>query len=176
MTEWLPERSRNGGVDEIPLPMTGARLWLSGKHFVGPDVEAALERTGATTIVCLNEFHEIDDRYPNYVQWLRANDGARAIWFPIPDLHAPSVERALPLLDGLIDRLSAGEGLLVQCGAGIGRAGTIAVAVLLRLGMPLEVALTTVADHRPAAGPEAGSQRQLLETLAAMGGSNDVAG
>ena len=61
MTEWLSERSRNGGIDEVPV-VTSGQLWLCGKHFVGPDPEGTLARTGASVIVCLNERHELDAR------------------------------------------------------------------------------------------------------------------
>lgn len=162
---WPGPRSAHGGVDEIPLGGVTGRLWLAGKHFVGPDPLAALATTGADVIVCLNEAHELTERYPSYVAWLRAE--ARAMWHPIPDLHAPSLREALVLLDDLEARARAGQGLLVHCGAGIGRAGTIAVGLLLRLGVPLADGLTTVSSHRPTAGPEAGSQRALLEELAA---------
>ena len=72
MSGWLSERSRNGGIDEVVLP-DGARgrLWLCGKHLVGPDPVGTLERTGATTIVCLNEIGELAIRYDDYVDWLR---------------------------------------------------------------------------------------------------------
>ena len=56
--------------------------------------------------------------------------------------------------------------MLLHCGAGIGRAGTIAIAVLLAMGEPLDGAARTVADHRPMAGPEAGAQTDLLTALA----------
>ena len=45
VSTWPDERSRNGGVDEIPIPGEG-RLWLCGKHFVGPDAEAVVELVG----------------------------------------------------------------------------------------------------------------------------------
>ena len=37
--DWVKERSRNGGADEVPLPAgaTAGRLWLCGKHFVGAE-------------------------------------------------------------------------------------------------------------------------------------------
>jgi len=68
--------------------------------------------------------------------------------------------------DQLLPRLEQGEGVLLHCGAGIGRAGTIAIAVLLAMGEPLDVARRTVADHRPMAGPEAGAQSELVTALA----------
>jgi hypothetical protein len=162
---WLTGRSRDGGVDEIPQARPG-RLWLAGKHAVAPDPEAQLLALGATSIVCLNERHELADRYPDYVRWLGAEAPARAHWVPIHDLHAPGVAVATALVREVDGRLARGEGVILHCGAGIGRAGTIAVAVLLAQGVPLEDALATVAAHRPMAGPEAGAQRDLLDTLA----------
>jgi protein-tyrosine phosphatase len=164
---WLDERSRNGGVDEVPLPIPGGRLWLCGKHFVGPDPEQALARTGAAAIVCLNEAAELRGRYPDYVAWLTANAPDRAIWFPVPDLHAPTVEAVRPLLDEIGRRLAADEGVLLHCGAGVGRAGTIAAAVLMTLAVPRPDALGLVAASRPTAGPQAGVQTDLLEALEA---------
>jgi len=54
----------------------------------------------------------------------------------------------------------------VHCAAGVGRAGTTAVAILLLLGVDVETALTTVRTHRPMAGPEVGSQLDLITELA----------
>jgi protein-tyrosine phosphatase len=160
------ERRRHGGADEIPLPRGPGRLWLCGKHFIGPDPEAALAVLGATTVVCLNQEPELAERYPDYVAWLRAEAPDRAVWFPIPDLHAPDVAVMRPLFEGLCERLDEGERLLLHCGAGIGRAGTMAAGILLLLGATSSEALDTVAAHRPMAGPEAGAQRNLLLALA----------
>ena len=166
---WRPTaRSKDGGIDEIPLPAAVAgRLWLCGKHAVGPDPEAALARVGADTIVCLNEAGELEDRYPAYVAWLRAQPASRAVWFPVPDLHAPELAAVVPMLDDLHRRLGDGDALLVHCGAGIGRAGTVATALLIGLGLGEADALRHVAAHRPMAGPEAGSQREFVTALAA---------
>lgn len=163
---WPDDRSRHGGVDEVPLPHGAGRLWLCGKHYVGPDAEAAMAGVGATTIVCLNERRELADRYPAYVEWLERNRPARALWHPIPDLHAPPLEEVDGLLDELHRRLDGGEGLLLHCGAGIGRAGTIAAALLVTMGVSAAEAVATVAAHRPMAGPEAGAQADLLDALA----------
>ena len=168
MTGWpASERSRNGGVDRVSLPDSPGGLFLCGKHFVGPDPEGAIARVGATVVVCLSEEPELDDRYPEYVSWLRVNQPARAVWFPIPDLHAPAVDDAEQMLEQLRARLEDGATLLVHCGAGIGRAGTIAAALLITMGLELDDALATVAAHRPTAGPEVGAQADLLTALAA---------
>jgi protein-tyrosine phosphatase len=167
MSAWPAGRSLHGGVDEIPLPAgIRGRLWLCGKHFVGPDPETALSQVGATAIVCLTERPELDQRYPDYVNWLQANQPDRALWWPIPDLHAPGLDDAVDLLDDLRSRLSSGQTLLVHCGAGIGRAGTIAAGLLITFGFSVQAAVGHVAAQRPMAGPEAGAQTELLRGLA----------
>ncbi len=161
--EWPSGRSRHGGVDRVPLPERPGALWLAGKRFVGPDPEAAMAEVGAAGVVCLCEAFELDDRYPRYVEWLRRD--RRALWYPIPDLHAPAAGEAGALAGRIDRRLAAGETLLMHCGAGIGRAGTVAAAVLIHAGRSLEEALATVAAARPMAGPEVGAQSDLLVEL-----------
>ena len=123
--------------------------------------------TGADMIVCLCERPELTDRYPAYVEWLelQARPDGQAVWFPIPDLHAPSLERVRPFLDELGGHVQAGRSLLMHCGAGIGRTGTMAAALLMHMGIPHEEALSNVASARPMAGPEVGAQTQLLALL-----------
>jgi protein-tyrosine phosphatase len=165
MTDWWrSERSRNGGADEIPLPGAG-RLWLCGKHFVGPDPDEALRRTSTSAVVCLSEAYELSPRYPSYVHWLEANAGDRAVWHPIPDLHVPGPDELDRLLVALRQRLDAEDGLLVHCGAGMGRAGTIATALLIKMGVSGDAALRTVRESRPGAGPQTAEQAQLLAEL-----------
>lgn len=167
--DWRSGRSLDGGIDRVPVPATAGKMLLCGKHLIGPDPVATLERLGVDTVVCLSQQHELVDRYPHYLDWL-AQAGEAAIWLPIPDLHAPPLAQAEHLADEILRRLDLGHTVLVHCGAGIGRAGTIAAAVLLRRGVALDDALHTVADCRPMGGPEAGAQRALLDDMAAQGG------
>ncbi len=168
---WPRGRALDGGVDEIPLPGGPGRLSLCGKQFVGPDPEAALARARADRIVCLCERQELVDRFPRYVAWLttHADEGdVGAIWFPIPDLHAPGLATVRPFLDRLRSGVAAGHGFLMHCGAGIGRAGTMAAALLMTMGADRAASIATVARHRPMAGPEAGSQEHLLVQLESL--------
>ena len=169
MKDWLGPRGRNGGIDNIPLPRSSGALSLCGKHAIGPDRAAAMAGCGATTVVCLVEDYELADRYPDYLAWLRASAGTDAVWFPIHDLHAPGLIAAEPLIVELVRRLDGGEHLLMHCAAGIGRAGTMAVCVLIEYGMSLPEALAHVALHRPMAGPEVGAHRDLVTAWAQRG-------
>jgi protein-tyrosine phosphatase len=153
----------DGGIHEIPLPSLGGRLWLCGKHFIGPDPERVLESLSADHVVCLVHEHELRDRYDGYITWLQSTD--RATWYPIYDLSSPSLAEILPLYQGVVDRLSRNESVIVHCAAGIGRAGTLAVAVCQLSGMPLNEALAHVRQYRPGAGPEVGSQLDAVVAL-----------
>ncbi len=163
---WPSGRARDGGIDRVPVPAVSGALWLCGKHLVGPDPEAALAKVGATGIVCLTERHELADRYPAYVDWLAGAGAERSRWHPIPDLHAPPLTAATELLSALADDLANGQHLIMHCAAGIGRAGTMAVGLLMVLGLDRDQALEVVAAARPMAGPEVGAQRDLVDALA----------
>ena len=63
-------------------------------------------------------------------------------------------------------RLASGVGIVIHCGAGVGRAGTVAAALLVRTGATLDDALDTIAAHRPMAGPQTLAQALFLEELA----------
>jgi protein-tyrosine phosphatase len=163
---WLGDRGRDGGIDTVPLPLAIGGLSLCGKHAIGPDHDSAMARCGATTVVCLVEPAELSDRYPAYVDWLEANRHGAVVWFPIHDLHAPTLAATMPLLHELIRRLENDEHLLMHCAAGIGRTGTLAVCLLMMMGVSTDEALAHVAAHRPMAGPEVGAQRELVAALA----------
>lgn len=171
MAAWPGARATDGGIDNIPLHdlpyYAGAgELWLAGKHAVGADPVAAMQRVGITTIVCLTERHELSERYPDYVSWLDQKDNKAAIWHPIPDLHAPSIGDAQRLCADLMQRLAKGERLLIHCAAGFGRTGTLAACLLITLGATEADALALIAHRRPMAGPEVGAQRNLVRTFA----------
>jgi protein-tyrosine phosphatase len=156
----------DGGIHEIPLPDVAGRLWLCGKHAIAPDPSALLDRVGAEHVVCLVERFELSNRFPEYVRWLESSDSAT--WFPIADLDFVSVDAICGLLHSVRDRLRSGQSIIAHCAAGRGRAGTLAVAVCLELGMTLDSALGHVRRHRPGAGPEVGAQMTFVESWDTM--------
>ena len=154
-------------IDRVPLPGTDGALWLCARKDVAPDPDAALAwADGASTVVCLLPVNELETRCPEYVEWLRANRAQRALWFPIRDFSAESADATMPFLRIVVDRLEAGEGVLMHCALGQGRAGTMAVCLLMLLGATPDDALRTVAAHRAFAGPATGSQWALVEDVA----------
>ncbi|MEQ8440075.1 MAG: tyrosine-protein phosphatase [Ilumatobacter fluminis] len=153
-------------IDRVPLPSTDGSLWLCGLRDVADDPDAVLASTGASTVICLNERHELERRAPYYADWLRSNQPGRALWFPIRNFHAESADATMPLLDLVVERLERGEGVVMHCAMGQGRAGTMGVCLLMRLGATSEQALATVAAHRMFAGPGDGAQWALVDDIA----------
>jgi len=159
-----------GGIDEIPLPAgVGGRLWACGFSVVGPDPERALALTGATTLVCLLERDEIDRRFPGYGDWLADSGEYDAWWFPIEDHDVVDDATMAGWVDDVVQVLLDGDGVIVHCGAGLGRAGILAALVLCRLGSAVDAALATVRASRPGAGPQSHAQLTQVRRLGAAG-------
>ena len=153
-------------IDGIPLPSTAGSLWLCGLRDIVERPDAVLSNLGASTVVCLNERTELLRRSPAYLHWLQANQPERALWFPIRNFHAESADATMPFLDMIVERLERGDGVIMHCALGRGRAGTMAVCLLMMLGAAEEEALRTVAGHRVFAGPADSSQWALVEDVA----------
>jgi protein-tyrosine phosphatase len=154
-------------IDRIPLPSTDGSLWLCGRDDIALDPDAALAYAdGATTAVCLLPIQELETRYPTYVEWLRDNKAGRALWFPIRNFRAESADATMPFLRMILNRLEAGEGVVMHCAMGQGRAGTMAVCLLMMLGATRDEALETVAANRLAAGPVGDWQWALVDDVA----------
>lgn len=155
----------DGGIHEIPLDGTVGKLWLCGKHFIGPDVESVRSKLDIHYVVCLVEEHELVDRYDPYVQWHRDNAGNPSVWFPIHDLTYPAFDDVIEFVEHVTELVRDKGSIVVHCAAGIGRAGTTATAILMMLGMPMHDAMAHVRAHRPMAGPESGAQEEFIRQL-----------
>ena len=158
-------------IDRIPLPRTDGQLHLCGLRDVADAPAAAmLAAGGATTIVCLNQLDELERRHPSYAEWVRANKGGSVLWYPIRNFSAPPADHIVPFLNLIVARLDGGEGVVMHCAMGQGRAGTMAVCLLILLGATPEEALDTVARHRLYAGPGEPSQWRLVRGVAELAG------
>lgn len=156
-------------IDRIPLPIDRGALWLCARRDVATDPDAALAWAAAHAIACLLPVDEMEMQAPSYVGWLREHRGGKALWYPVSNYGAPSASSAIPFLRMIEARLRAGEGVLMHCTAGQGRAGTMAVAVLMLLGMSRDDAVRAVRSHRAFAGPGSSSQVAfILDVEAAL--------
>lgn len=159
-----------GGIHEIPMDSVGigvpGRMFVCGKHHIGPDVRAVLAETGDAHVVCLVERHELQHRYDAYLEWLDVSNDDEATWFEIHDMHPPRFADGLQLFTRLAGLLSSGRNIVIHCAAGIGRAGTTAAGTLMVMGLhSADAAVAHVGAHRPMAGPQTMAQQVFLVEL-----------
>jgi protein-tyrosine phosphatase len=122
---------------------------------------------GLQAIVCLATSQEVRAKSPSYAAALNAKAIPCSVEaFPIPDFGVPDDREAFwSLALKIATQLRAGGRVLIHCGAGIGRTGTLATCALLALGLPTAVAEQAVS----AAGshPETAEQKRLVSWFAA---------
>ncbi len=149
----------------MPLGGMPGALILAGLDAVGPDPSGLLEHVGAQTIVCLQTDDELQRRFPAYLDWLRHPEPYEAVRAQIEDHLVIDDRDMASLIRAVLRRLGRGEGVVVHCGAGWGRAGLVAALVLVALGSGRDSALDRVRAARPAAGPQSPEQYQQLDRL-----------
>lgn len=92
--------------------------------------------------------------------------GLRSLWLPIADVSVPSdIEATTALIDGIVERMSRSETIVVHCLAGRGRSGTIAACCLVATGRAPAEAIRLVRKVRPGA-VEVESQVEFVKRFA----------
>lgn len=86
---------------------------------------------------------------------------------PTPDRHVPDRQTMIHLAAALAQRLTEGGAIAVHCRHGIGRASTLAAAILVQEGLSAENAWARITAARRLPVPDTQAQRDLITTLAA---------
>jgi protein-tyrosine phosphatase len=98
---------------------------------------------------------------------LSASRDVRFFSLPIPDRDVPTSDAgAIDLARELLDELMHGRNVLIHCRQGVGRAGTIAAAVLVAGGDNPDNAFARISLARGVETPETEPQRRWLERMA----------
>jgi len=155
----------SGGVHRIPVSRSPGSLYLCGLDVVGPEPAAILEHLDASTLICLLTDVEIFTRYPDYLEWLNYPEPFEALRLPTEDHLVATDDSVASLVMAITDRLRDGDHVLVHCGAGWGRAGVIAVLVMVAAGALVDDAIRDLRAARPAAGPQSMEQDLQIERL-----------
>jgi hypothetical protein len=113
-------------------------------------------------IVCLAPASEIREKSPPYSRAI--DSGAvpcQLLRFEIPDYGVPNDRVGFwNVAREVARRLRAGDAVLIHCGAGIGRSGTLAASVLIALGETAHRAQEAVSEA--GSGAERAAQRELI--------------
>jgi protein-tyrosine phosphatase len=150
---WI-EGPWQGRLAIMPRPRGGD--WLE-------DEVQAWHRSGVNVIVSLltpEEQEELD--LVDEGELCRAN-GIEFVTFPVTDRSVPPSRKAFAdLVSSLAGQLASGKNVVVHCRQGVGRAGLVAIGLLVSSGIELSAAVTKVSQARGCSVPETPEQRQWI--------------
>lgn len=108
---------------------------------VSDEAMAELRSVGVGLLINL---HERPDP-AGLLQELRA----KALYLPVPNSNAPTQEQLECGVAAIDDAVRRGERVVVHCGAGLGRAGTLLAAYMVSVGAEAQEAIARVRAARP---------------------------
>lgn len=100
---------------------------------------------------------------------LSEQNGIEFYSFPIVDRDVPAPDADIRgFLSEIDTRLSQGKNAAIHCRQGVGRAGLMAIALLIEQGISPEKAMERVSSARRVPVPETQQQRVWVESFAAL--------
>ncbi|EAR08072.1 tyrosine-protein phosphatase [Reinekea blandensis] len=143
--------------DTLPLPTGGAFVFTPCPGTRGealPDALSRLKHTGASTLITMLSNEELDHLGVPDLGKVAADEGFHWVQLPIEDDCAPEApfEQAFAQHgEALLQRLTAGETLVIHCRGGTGRTGLMAAILLLNAGMDGAEVQSRIQSVRPKA-------------------------
>jgi protein-tyrosine phosphatase len=133
----------------LPHPLNSRRLYLCAMPGRFEGMEVFLEDiavTGIKHILCLVSDGEIAQKSPDYLVAIGQNRIPAKLWrYDVPDYGLPeNTETLNRMIDGIRECLNDCQSVVIHCAAGCGRTGMIAILLLTRIGLPLEIAIQTI--------------------------------
>ena len=130
------------------------------------DEARAWKRAGIGVIVSLLENGEAADLGLTKELDVAESNRIRFISFPIPDRGVPGSQKdALSFLATIASLLEKGQNVGIHCRQSVGRSGLIAAGLLVRSGMDVDKAISTVSAARGLKVPETDGQLQWIKHL-----------
>lgn len=137
---------------------------MPGRYAPLDDWLNRMRERGITTMVCLTPAEEIAGKSPAYAQWLSGQSEVDVTRIPIPDYGVPEgqdVARFWTAAKEMAALTGTGAKVFIHCGAGHGRTGVFAIAVLIQLGLTYEDAYAQILSA--GSEPEETRQRAFLK-------------
>lgn len=124
-------------------------------------------RSGVDVIVSLLTAEEIKELGLTDEEALARANGIEFFSYPIPDRGVPSSSKDfVKLVMRLADLLAADRSISIHCRQSIGRAGMVAIALLMWSGVEPAAAMEQVGTMRGCAVPETDEQKRWITDLA----------
>jgi len=151
---WIPGPAP-GRLAIMPRPRGGDWLAEEIRSWRATGVDVVVSLLTADEVVSL----ELADE-----RALSEANGIQFLSFPITDRSVPPSKSAvLALVTRLAKELTDGKNIAIHCRQGIGRAGLIAAAVLIQLGIDPSAAIQQISAARGCLIPETLEQRNWIE-------------
>lgn len=140
-----------GRLAIMPRPRAGD--WLR-------DEVASWHQAGFTCVVSLLDSDEVSELGLEWEAETCRQSGIDFLTFPVPDRGVPhSADELAILVESLISRLRAGQGIAIHCRIGVGRSALVAACVLAAVGQPVETAWQSIQKARGMSVPDTPEQR-----------------
>ena len=132
------------------------------------DEMADLRRLGVDVVVsCLTTAEEIELQLTNEM----ASAARHGITFVRAAIEDRGVPRSRSVVEKVVELISigrtSGQGVVIHCRQGLGRAPLIAAATLVHSGMPPDDAWSLITERRAQAVPDTHEQREWIRAFAA---------